>query len=133
MNVSIGCKYWQCGKLDFDPGEWPRYPSQPKMETGIPQAYVHWIAKFDLGLTPFKITNLQRLTRKDEKKQTESGRRLLLYTTLANLEKTFFTNEKIFKLEAPNNKQSFKRSQRMDRWRMGGSTARCYFQSNQLV
>ena len=26
--------------------------------------------------------------------------------TLANLEKTFFTNEKIFKLQAPNNKQN---------------------------
>ena len=66
----------------------------------------HWIGKFNLGLTPFKITNVQRLTREDEKKQTESGKRLLHYMKLANLEKIFFTNEKIFKLKAPNNKQN---------------------------
>ena len=59
------------------------------METGIPQVSVHWIEKFDLGLTPFKIINVQRLTRKDEKKQNESGKRLLHYMTLANLQKNF--------------------------------------------
>ena len=67
---------------------------------------VYWIEKFDLGLTPFKITNVQRLTREDKKKQNESGKRLLHYMKLANLEKIFFTNEKIFKLKAPNNKQN---------------------------
>ena len=75
------------------------------METGTPQA-LDWIANFDLGLTPFKITNVQWLTREDEKKQTVSGKRLLHYMTLANLEKTFFTYEKIFKLQVPNNKQN---------------------------
>ena len=65
-----------------------------------------WIAKFDLGLTPFKITNVQRLTREDEKKQAESRKRLLHYMTLANLEKTFFTNERVFQLQVPNNKQN---------------------------
>ena len=29
-----------------------------EMETGIPQASVHWITKFDLGLTPFKLSNV---------------------------------------------------------------------------
>ena len=38
-------------------------------------------------------------------KRTERGKRLLRYTTLASLEKTF-TDEKIFKLQALNNKQN---------------------------
>ena len=64
------------------------------METGIPQVSVHWIEKFDLGLTPFKITNVQRLTREVEKKQTESGKRLLHYMKLANLQKNFLYKRK---------------------------------------
>ena len=77
-----------------------------EMETGIPRASVHWIAKFDLGLTAFNLTNVKNLTREDEKKRIERGKRLLRYMTLASLEKTFFTDEKIFKLQAPNNKQN---------------------------
>ena len=76
------------------------------METGIPQVSVHWIEKFDLGLTPFKITNVQRLTSDDEKKQTESGKRLLHYMALANLKQIFFTDENIFKLQTLNNKKN---------------------------
>ena len=76
------------------------------METGIPQVSVHWIEKFDLGLTPFKITNVQRLTSDDEKKQTESGNRLLHYMALANLKQIFFTDENIFKLQTLNNKKN---------------------------
>ena len=45
-----------------------------EMETEIPRASVHRIAKFDLGLTSFKITNVQRLTREDEEKQLERGK-----------------------------------------------------------
>ena len=40
--------------LDFESGERPRYPSQPKIETGIPQVSVPWNKKFGLGLTPSK-------------------------------------------------------------------------------
>ena len=75
------------------------------METGIPRVSVHQIAKFGLGLTPFKLTNVQRLTREGKTKWTERGQRLLRYVTLADLEKTFI-DEKIFKLHAPNNKQN---------------------------
>ena len=38
------------------------------MEMGTPQASVHRIEKFDLGLTAFKLTNVQQLTREDKKK-----------------------------------------------------------------
>ena len=76
------------------------------METGIPQVSVHWIEKFDLGLTPFKIANVQRLTSDDEKKQTERGNRLLHYMALANLKQIFFTDENIFKLQTLNNKKN---------------------------
>ena len=40
------------------------------METGIPRPSVHRIAKFDLDLTAFKLTNVQRLNREDKKKLT---------------------------------------------------------------
>ena len=50
-------------------------PTEIEMETGIPQVSAHPIAKFDLGLTPFKLTNVQRLTRKIKKKQqTKTGK-----------------------------------------------------------
>ena len=39
-----------------------------EMETRIPQESVRQIAKFDLGLTPFKLANVQHLTREDKKK-----------------------------------------------------------------
>ena len=68
------------------------------MEMGIPRASVHQISNFDLGLSAFKLTNVQRLTRENEKKRVERGKRLLRYTTFLNLEKTFFGNEKMFKL-----------------------------------
>ena len=79
---------------------------ETEMETGTPRASAHQTAKFDLGLTAFKLTNVQWLTREDEKKQIERGRSLLRYTTLANLEKNFFTDEKMSNLQAPNNKQN---------------------------
>ena len=81
-----------------------------EMETRIPGSSVHQTAKFDLDLTAFKLTNVQPLTREDEKKRIGRGKRLLRYMTLANLEKTSFTDEKIFKLHAPNNKQNVRMS-----------------------
>ena len=76
-----------------------------EIETGIPQASVHQIVKYDFRLTPFKLTNVQWLTREGKKKQIERGKRLLRYMALANLEITF-TFERIFKLQAQNNKQN---------------------------
>ena len=85
-----------------------------EMETRIQRSSVHQTAKFDLNsltdLTAFKLTNVQWLTRNDENKRIERGKRLLRYMTLANLEKTSFTDEKIFKLHAPNNKQNVRMS-----------------------
>ena len=66
------------------------------------------IAEFDLGLTAFKLTSVQWLTREDEKKRIERGKRLLCYMKLNNLERTFFTKEKIFKFQALNNKQNYR-------------------------
>ena len=51
-NVSIRCKYWHCWKSDFELGEYPGTHlslSEIEMETGMPQASVNWIRKFDLG------------------------------------------------------------------------------------
>ena len=47
-------------------------------------------------------------TRVIEKKRIERGKRLhgTCYMTLVNLEKTFFIDKKIFKLQASNNKQN---------------------------
>ena len=46
-----------------------------EMGTGTPRASVHWIGKFDLGLTPFKLTNVQRLTREDENQRIGRAKR----------------------------------------------------------
>ena len=64
----------------------------------MPRTSVHRIAKFDLGLIAFKLTNIRWLTREDKKKRIERGKRLLHYMTLANLGKTFFPNENIFNI-----------------------------------
>ena len=73
------------------------------MEAGIVLAFVHQIGKFNLGLTTFKLANIQRLTREGKKKQIFREKRLLHYIAFANLEKTFSVVQKIFKLQAPNN------------------------------
>ena len=72
---------------------------ETEVETGILRASVQCIAKFDLCLTAFKLTNVQQLTREDQKKRTEKGKRQLHYITLANSYKTFFVDKKIFKLK----------------------------------
>ena len=77
-----------------------------EMETGMPRTSVHRIAKFDLGLTPFKLTNVERLIREDVKKRNERLKRLLCYMALENFEKIFFTDEKVFKLQTPNNRRN---------------------------
>ena len=58
-----------------------------EMETGIVRASVHQIGKFNLGLVTFKLTNIQRLTRKDKEKKIYREKRLLHYMAFANLEK----------------------------------------------
>ena len=77
-----------------------------EMEMEIRKTSVNLIPKFDIGLTPFKLTNIQQLTSEDKNKRIGRGKRLLHSITLASLEKTFFTHEKIFKLQVPNNKQN---------------------------
>ena len=44
------------------------------METEIHKGSFYQIAKFDLGLTPFKLIYVQRLTREDEQKIIERER-----------------------------------------------------------
>ena len=59
---------------EIDPGT-HLSPREIEMGTGIPRASVHWIGKFELGLTPFKLTNVQRLTREDENQRIGRGKR----------------------------------------------------------
>ena len=48
----------------------------------------HYRFTKEYGRTPFKLTNVQRLTRENEKKKKN----------FVNLERDFFTDDKIFKL-----------------------------------
>ena len=64
-----------------------------EMETGIVRASVHQIGKFNLGLVTFKLTNIQRLTRKDKEKKIYRGKRLLRYMAFANLEKNLCSSK----------------------------------------
>ena len=68
---------------------------------GICQASVSGIASKKLGLRAYKKIPGADLTTSDESKRVHRCKKLLRYFTSERLSKTFFTDEKIFKLTAP--------------------------------
>lgn len=75
-------------------------------ETGINRSSVERIAKLDLGLTAYKKNKVHKLSDSDKEKRVVRSKKLLRYMTHARLSKTFFTDEKIFKCQAPRNTQN---------------------------
>ena len=59
-----------------------------------------------LGLTTFRKTKVQDLSDADKLKRVIRGKRLLRFLTVANINKTFFTDEKLVKLNQPGNTQN---------------------------
>ena len=70
-------------------------------ELSISQASVSRASKTDLSLKAYRKTKSHALTENDMEKRVKRGKRLLRKMTKNNLNKTFFTDEKIFKLQCP--------------------------------
>ena len=72
---------------------------------GISQSSVRRICRQFLGLTAFRKTRFQDLSDADKLKRVIRDKRLLRFLTVANVNKTFFT-EKLFKLNQTRNTQN---------------------------
>ena len=72
---------------------------------GISLGSVNLILK-EAGLHAFKKVECQKLSVPDKEKRLQRCALLQNFLTPANLDRTFFTDEKIFKLEKPHNNQN---------------------------
>ena len=72
---------------------------------GISQRSVNRICRQSLGLTAFRKTKFQDLSDADKLKRVIREKRLLRFITVANVNRTFFT-EKLFKLNQTWNTQN---------------------------
>ena len=72
---------------------------------GISQSSVNRICRQSLGLTAFRKTKFQDLSDADKLKRVIREKRLLRFITVANVNRTFFT-EKLFKLNQTWNTQN---------------------------
>ena len=73
---------------------------------GISQSSVSRVSRTCLGLTAYRKTKVQNLSDSDKQKRLVRGKRLLRMMTKANIRKTFFTDEKLFKMNHPRNTQN---------------------------
>ena len=67
---------------------------------------VRRIYRQSLGLTAFRKTKVQDLSDADKLKKALRAKRLLRFLTIVNVNKTFFTYEKLFKHNQPRNTQN---------------------------
>ena len=70
---------------------------------GTSQSSVSRICRQSLGLTAFRKTKVKNLSDADKLKKVIRCKRLLRFRTVANVNKTFFTDKKLFKLKQPRN------------------------------
>ena len=73
---------------------------------GTLQSSVSRICRQSLGLTAFRKTKVKDLSDADKLKKVIRCKRLLRFRTVANVNKTFFTDKKLFKLKQPRNAQT---------------------------
>src|SRR5678815_5297342 len=88
---------------DDDPGT-SKSPREIQRETG--RSTVRRIAKDDLKLKIFRRREVQQLFDSDAKKPLEACRRLKQRMTVDKIEKTWFSDEKIFTVQTPSNTQN---------------------------
>lgn len=81
-------------------------PSEIAKHMDISESSVRRIAREDLNLKPFKLLKGQKLTALNEEKRVERSRKLLRHLPIARLERTFFSDEKLFKVSEPLNNQN---------------------------
>ena len=97
-----------------------------KQIPGCSSSSVQRIIKLDLRLKPLKPVKVQRLTAKNEVQRLACAKRLLRNLTAAKLRKTFFSDEKIFKVIQVYNSQN-------DRFYVPEDTAKCDVDIRRLI
>lgn len=74
--------------------------------TGISKSSVDRISSLDLNLQGFRKIKGQKLEAMDREKRVKRSKTLLRFFTKEKLSRTFFTDEKLFKLQSPLNTQN---------------------------
>lgn len=90
---------------DDDPGT-SKSPREIQRETGISRSTVRRIAKDDLKLKIFRRREVQQLSDSDAKKRLQACKRLKQRMTVDKIERTWFSDEKIFTVQTPTNTQN---------------------------
>ena len=90
---------------DDDPGP-KKSPREIQRETGISRSTVRRIAKDDLKLKIFRRREVQQLSDSDAKKRLQACKRLKKRMTDDKIERTWFSDEKIFTVQSPTNTQN---------------------------
>src|SRR5688572_5339945 len=81
------------------------YKKSPR-ETGISRSTVRCIAKDDPKLKIFRRREVQQLSDSDAKKRMEACKRLKQRMTVVKIERTWFSDEKIFTVQTPTKTQN---------------------------
>jgi len=93
-----------CSQED-NPGT-SKSPREIERETGISRSSVRRIAKKDLNLKIFRRREVQQLSDADTVKRLNACKRLKLRMTPEKINKTWFSDEKIFTVQTPTNSQN---------------------------
>ena len=81
-------------------------PREIKSETGISRSPIRRIAKKDLSLKTFRCREVQLLSDTDIRKRFVACEQLKKRLTKQKLDRTWFSDEKIFTVQAPSNSQN---------------------------
>ena len=77
---------------------------------------VRGIARQSLGLFAYKKVNVQSFSESDRGKRLDKGKKLLIYMTKEKLNKTFFTDERLFRVHNPRTTHKKNKFQMIDYW-----------------
>ena len=77
---------------------------------------VSGVARQSLGLFAYKKVNVQSFSESDRRKRLDKGKKLLIYMTKEKLNKTFFTDERLFRVHNPRTTHKKKKFQMIDYW-----------------
>ena len=111
---------------DNDPGT-SQSPREIERATGISRSTVRRIAMHDLNLKVYRRREVQKLSDADSTKQIAACKRLKQRMTDEKINRTWFTDEKVFPVQTPTNTQNdrvyakvkFKRDVTPDRFLKG--------------
>jgi len=81
-------------------------PREIERETGISRSSIRHIAKKDLSIKTFRRREVQLLSDADIRKRLVACKRLKKRLTKQKLDRTWYSDEKIFTVQAPSNSQN---------------------------